>query len=264
MAGLHNKVVLVTGASSGIGARSALEFAKYGCRLAITGRNQDNLEDTARRCREEGLAEANIFQMLGDVTIVEDCKMLVEDTVKHYGCLDVLCNIAGHLKTSQFHNCTPELLRDHLEGNVQSMFNMCHFGVPELYKTKGVIVNMGSLSSLRPYNTLFPYSVSKAAVSQLTKCLSLETAPKGVRCNSVEPGSVEDTRVWRRSGIAPTQEREDAHHAKARPLYPLQRIANTNDVAKVVVWLASDHASFINGVNFPVDGGMSCMSQHMM
>ena len=71
------------------------------------------------------------------------------------------------------------MMKDHLIWNVQSVFNMCHVAMPELYKTKGTVVNMGSLSSLRPYNTLFPYSVSKAAVSQLTKCLSLEAAPKG-------------------------------------------------------------------------------------
>ncbi|KAK2152780.1 hypothetical protein LSH36_318g00008 [Paralvinella palmiformis] len=204
MTGLQNKVVLVTGASSGIGAAVAVDFAKLGCKLSIVGRIAENLEKTAVNCIAAGCLKENIFQSIAELTNEEECEKIVEDTCKYFGKLDVL------------------------------------------------------------YNTLFPASVAKAALDQLTRALSLESGPKGVRVVSVNPGSVEDTAIWERSGICPTEEKLQAHHAKSRPMYPLQRLTNSAEVAGVVTWLASDDASFIHGVILPVDGGITCMSQYMM
>merc|ERR1711976_26104 len=99
----------------------------------------------------------------------------------------------------------------------------CKYAMPKLYQSKGAVVNMGGLVATRPYNTLFPCSVTKASVSHMTKCLALEAGPKGVRVNSVDPGACIDTAMWKRSGIAPTEEKMLAHIAKSEPLFPLLR-----------------------------------------
>lgn len=264
MSGLAGKVVLITGASSGIGYKTSLEFAKAGSKLAICGRNAENLAKTAKECKELGVPEENVLELLGDVTVEADCERLVADTIKQYGQLDVLCNIAGGLKTMRFFNCSTEDFIFHFNLNVLSTFMMCKFAFPKLYETQGVCINMGALAGVRAYNTVFPYSVAKGAVDHMSKCLALEAGPKGVRVLTVDPGGTPDTDLMRRSGIATTEEKRQAHNAKSWPLYPLQRLCTSDEVAKVIVWTASDAAGYITGVNIPIDGGMSCMSQHMM
>ncbi|ELT96276.1 hypothetical protein CAPTEDRAFT_166576 [Capitella teleta] len=264
MAGLEDKVVIITGASSGIGATTAEYFAKTGAKLVICGRIAENLEKTAERCREAGLPDSKIVQMLGDLTEEDTCKRIVEDAVKHYGRLDVLVNIAGTIRTMCFWNSTPEMMQKHFEWNIMITYHMCKYAMPNLHQTKGNIINIGGLVATRPYNTLFPNSVTKCGVQQMTKCLALEGGPKGVRANCVDPGATLDTALWARSGIAPTHEKWLAHKNKSEPLYPLLRNAYTPEVAKCIVFLASDDARFVTGYCMPIDGGMGLVSQHIV
>lgn len=264
MAGLEGKVVLISGASSGIGQATAIEFAKYNVRLALTARNEANLIRTVEKCKEKGLASDNIFYVLGDLCKEGDVQNIIDSTIKQYGKIDVLCNIGGLMRTMSFWNCSTQDFRDHIEWLIMPFWHMCKIAMPLLYDTKGVILNIGSLASLRPYNTLFPYSVCKAASDQMTKCLALEGASKGVRVCAIDPGTIWNTGLWESSGICPTKDRLLSHRAKSEPMYPVLRVGCAREVAQVFVFLASDDAKFITGVQFPVDGGISVMSQHMM
>merc|ERR1711935_676681 len=161
---IKDLVVLITGSTSGIGRGCAVEFARWGAKLAITGRDVDRLQLTADRCMEQGLSKKNIFMTTGDVTIKEDVDRIMEETVAHYGRLDVLLNNAGATRARNIDNCTIEDLDWCYDVLVRSVFMMSKAAIPHLEKTKGAILNMSSLSGLRPLHYAVPYSMCKYIV----------------------------------------------------------------------------------------------------
>ena len=177
------KVVLITGASSGIGAQTAKKFAQLGASLSLTGRKLENLQQVASEC--DGLKP---FIVSGDITNVDDSKKIFDKTIKKYGRLDVLVNNAGIIETGTIETTSLEQYDRVMNTNIRSIYYLTMLAVPELIKTEGSIVNVSSVNGIRSFPGVLAYNLSKAAVDQFTRCVALELAPKKVRVNSVNPG----------------------------------------------------------------------------
>lgn len=248
-----NKVVLITGASSGIGAATALHFAKKGAKLSICGRNQDNLNKVAEECRKEG---ADPLTVIADITSKNDCDELVKKTIDRFGSLDVLVNNAGILETGSIENTSLEQYDNIFDTNVKAVYYLTMIAVPYLVQSKGNIVNVSSVAGTRSFPGILAYCMSKAALDQFTKCITLELAPKGIRVNSVNPGVI-ITDIHRRAGIDEKSYQE--YLEKCKTTHALGRVGSPNEVAECISFLASDSASFVTGCLLPVDGGRHAM-----
>ena len=245
------KVVLITGASSGIGAATAIHFAQLGAELALSGRNAQNLNAVSEKCKPN-----KTFMVTGELTNEADVKNIVESVVKHYGRLDILVNNAGVLENGSIENLSLEQHDRIFNVNVRSLMHMTMLAVPHITKTKGNIVNVSSVAGLRAFPGILSYCMSKAAVDQFTRCVALELAPKQVRVNAVNPGVV-ITNLHKSSGM--TDEQLKTFFEGSKQTHALGRPGNTSEIAKAIAYLASDDASFVTGVTLSVDGGRHAM-----
>ncbi|CAH1781855.1 unnamed protein product [Owenia fusiformis] len=245
---LTGKVALITGASSGIGAATAVLFSKLGARLAIHGRNETNLQKTAAECA----GTEKPFLCIGDLSKEDDTKRIFEETVKHFGGLNILVNNAGVIETGSIENTSLEQYDRVMNVNVRSIYQLTMLAVPYLERTKGNIVNVSSVNGLRSFAGVLAYNVSKSAVDQLTRCTALELAPKKVRVNSVNPG-VTITELQKRGGMS--EENYEKFLARCKETHALGRPGEAIEVAEAIAFLASDSSSFITGAQLPVDGG---------
>lgn len=254
--GLKEKVALITGATSGIGRECAKELAKEGCFVAITGRNPDALEETSKVCQEAGVPEDKVLKMVADLSKDEDCERVVSATVSHFGCLDVLVNSAGILIGGGIENITMEDYDRQMNINTRSVFLLMKLALPHILKTKGNIVNISSVTGLRAFPDVVAYNMSKAALDQLTRTVALEVASRGVRVNAVNPGVIV-TEVHKRAGMTDEKYAKFLEHSKTT--HAMGRVGEAWEVARAVVFLASDNSSFITGATLPIDGGRSIM-----
>lgn len=246
---LKDRVALVTGATSGIGRATAIEMARCGASVCLAGRNELALADASRVITDSG---GVAFTIQADLTLEEDCERAVAVTVSHYGRLDILINAAGIIANGTIENTTPEAWRAMMLINLDSVFRLMQLSVPHLETTKGNIVNVSSVTGTRAFPGVLAYCVSKAGVEQLTRCAALELAPKGIRVNAVDPGVVV-TNLHRRSGMNEDKYRAFLEHS--RSTHPLGRVGTPEDVANLIVFLASDKAGWITGANHAIDGG---------
>lgn len=257
MSDLKGKVALVTGASSGIGAGTAVHLASLGCKLSITGRNKENLEKVAEQCKAAGLEAQNILLTLGDLSKEDDAKNVIEKTLEHFKMLHILVNSAGILTTGTTETTSLESFDTIMKINVRSVFHLMQLAIPYLKQTKGNIVNVSSVTGPRAFPGVVGYCVSKAAIDQLTRVAALELASCNVRVNSVNPGVIV-TEIHKRGGMSEEQYKQFLEHSKET--HALGRPGTTDEVAKAIAFLASeDTASFITGVSLPIDGGRSQM-----
>lgn len=194
------KVVLVTGASSGIGAATAVFLSKLGAKLSLTGRNVENLQKVIKDCDKAG----STFSIPADLNKESDIENIVKSTIDHYGQLDVLVNNAGIIETGTIENTTLAQYDRLMNTNVRSIYYLTMLAVPHLLKTKGNIVNVSSVNGIRSFPGVLAYNISKASVDQFTRCVALELAPKGVRVNCVNPGVIL-TELQRRGGLTEEQ-----------------------------------------------------------
>ncbi|KAJ1523883.1 hypothetical protein ONE63_010438 [Megalurothrips usitatus] len=256
MSSLKDKVVLITGASSGIGAAVAIHCAKLGSQLALTGRNEENLKGVVKDCENAGLAKNKILMVLGSVEDQSSCENIIRATIDHFGHLDVLVNNAGILVTGSLETLSVEDFDRQMNVNVRSVFMLSKFSIPHLKKTKGTIVNVSSVAGLRSFPNINAYATSKAAVDQMTKCTALELAPYGIRVNAVNPGVI-ITEIHKRAGMSEKQYAEFMESCKRT--HALGRAGTVEEVAKAVAFLASDDSSFTTGETLTVDGGRHAM-----
>lgn len=248
------KVVLITGASSGIGAATAKQFANLGASLVLTGRNAENLKNVVSQCLQQNVPEP--FIVTGELTNESDTKRILEATINHFGRLDVLVNNAGILETGSVENTNLEQYDRVMNTNVRSIYQITNLAVPYLIKTKGNIVNVSSVNGIRAFPGVLAYCMSKAALDQFTRCAALDLAPKQVRVNSVNPG-VTVTNLHKRGGM--DQEQYEKFLEKSKETHALGRPGQPEEVAQTIVFLAGDSASFITGASVPVDGGRHAM-----
>lgn len=246
---LENKVALITGGNRGIGLATAKLFEQEGARVAITGR-----DETAGRAALSQLRESIFIQ--GDVSRADDCARIVEETIIEFGRLDILFNNAGIiLRNRSVENTTEDEWDATMDTNVKSVFLLSRAALPHLRAAGGgVIVNTASYIGLVGFPGLAAYAASKGAVVNLTRSMALDHAKENIRVNCICPGSVETDMIhnaWRAYGDMAEAERVWA--AK----HPLGRIASPDEVAYVVLFLASQDAGFITGAAIPIDGGIT-------
>jgi NAD(P)-dependent dehydrogenase (short-subunit alcohol dehydrogenase family) len=242
-----DKVILVTGASSGIGRAVAILAAQRGADVAITARPSNELEKTAKEIK---LASIEILP--ADLTFEANRKSLVDKTVKRFGGIDVLVNAAGIIGNGTIENTTLAQWDQMMDVNLRSLFHLTQLALPYLIERKGNVVNVSSITGVRAFPNVLAYCVSKAGVDQFTHCAALELAAKGVRMNSVNPGVVL-TNLHRSSGM--TEEVYQAFVDHSKTTHPIGRVGNSEEVAEFILFLASDKAGWITGASYSIDGG---------
>ncbi|CAH0714020.1 unnamed protein product, partial [Brenthis ino] len=240
-----NKVVIVTGASSGIGAATAILFAKEGANVVLVGRNVEKLQNVYEKCVKFGNKS---IQIRADISNDEDAKRIIEKTIEIFGKLDVLINNAGLVRFAKIEDDDiMEVFDTILNTNLRAQVHLTHLAIPYLIKTKGNIVNVSSISgTLPPATKMIAYGTSKAALNHFTRGAAAEFAAHGVRVNTVSPGPVK-TDVLLNAGISDPLEK----------LYPtpLQRISEPHEIGDLILFLASDKARAITGSEFVSDNG---------
>lgn len=244
---LNGKTALITGATSGIGRATAMLFAEAGARVAAVGRSADALKELSDEIKAKG---GEVLQVRADVTV--DAERIVRETVEGFGALDVLVNAAGHLANGTIEDTTLAAWDSMLDVNLRAVFMLMQEAAPHLEKTRGNIVNVSSVTGLRSFPGVLAYCVSKAGVDQLTRCSALELAAKGVRVNAVNPGVVV-TEIHKRGGMS-----SDAYQAfleRSKTTHPLGRVGEAREVAELILFLASEHAAWITGATYSIDGG---------
>lgn len=255
MADFANKVVIITGASSGIGAGVAELLAKQGSWLVLIGRNVQNLKSIAEKCKPSHGAPKPL-QITADVTVEADVKRIIDETIDKFHKIDVLVNNAGILERGSIETASLEQFDNVMNCNVRSVFHLTKLAVPHLIASKGSIVNVSSVNGMRSFPGVLAYNMSKSALDQFTQCVALELADKGVRVNSVNPGVIV-TNIHKRGGM--DEETYATFLKHSRTTHALGRAGDVKEVAETIAFLASDKASFITGALLPVDGGRHAM-----
>lgn len=245
---LKDKIALVTGANRGIGLATARAFAEEGAKVVLLARGKAQGEAAAATI-------PGACFLPGDVSKAADCEGAVAETLRRHGGLDVLVNCAGVIYRGRTAEQTTETeWDDTFAVNVKGAFMMSRAAMPALREGRGNIVNVSSYAGLVGYPRSVAYAASKAAMVNLTRSMALDHGREGVRVNTVCPGSV-DTEMIRSAW----ESRDDAAEIKQTyaERHPLGRIADPDEIARSVLFLACGDASFITGVALPVDGGIT-------
>lgn len=249
MSEMKNKVVIITGASSGIGKASALKFAEEGASIVLVARNKERLEKVAQDIQKIGSKALVLPTDLSKETEVE--KVAIK-AVEEFGGIDVLVNAAGIIGTGTVETTKLSEWDQMMNINLRSPFHLMQCTLPSLIERKGNIVNVSSVTGPRAFPGVLAYCVSKAGMDQLTHCTALELADKGVRVNAVNPGVIV-SELHRRAGMNDQAYATFLEHSKTT--HPLGRVGNPEEVAELIYFLASPRAKFITGIVCPIDGG---------
>jgi NAD(P)-dependent dehydrogenase (short-subunit alcohol dehydrogenase family) len=239
------KIVLITGAASGIGAATVERIAREGGTILCADVQAEGVQESAKRAVELG---ANAEAVVCDVSDPAQVRASVEACIDHFGRVDSLCNIAGILRFEHTHEMALEDWNQVLNVNLTGTFLMCQAALPHLIESKGNIVNTSSTSALKglPYGAA--YGASKAGVLALTAAIATEYGRKGVRANSVCPGSIATPMSKEPSFPDDINLKLVMRHA------PLDEFRGPETVASLIAFLASDDAAHINGERIRVDG----------
>ncbi|WP_116364963.1 SDR family NAD(P)-dependent oxidoreductase [Parahaliea mediterranea] len=246
-----NKVAFITGAASGIGLASAKRLGGEGARLFACDINAEGLASEMAVLRDSGV---EVTTRVLDVSDDADCAAAVAECVAAYGQLDILCNIAGMVCTSHFAELTVERWRRVMDVNINSVFALSLAAIPHLLESGGNIVNIASTAGIAglPYNSA--YCASKAAVLNFSRALATEYAGRGVRVNAVCPGGVNTPLI--RNAQAP-EGADLALFGRMSPLTPY--MAEPEEIAGAVAYLASAEARFVTGSALVIDGGQTAI-----
>ncbi|XP_038207391.1 3-oxoacyl-[acyl-carrier-protein] reductase FabG-like [Zerene cesonia] len=246
----NDKVVLITGASSGLGAATAIHLSKQSAKLVLVGRKEINLKKIALYCEKANGIKP--LAITADVTEDEDLERIIRETIENFGKLDVLVNNAGITAMGGIKKSDMASYDKIMAVNTRAVFRLTMLATPHLVQSKGCIVNVSSITSTRPNTISLAYNMSKAALDQFTKCVALELAPDGVRVNAVNPGFVK-TNIIKNIGL--TEDQIDLYAKNIASGTPLKKLVEANEVASLIAYLASDAAKSITGCCYPIDGG---------
>ena len=241
----HDKVVIVTGAGSGIGAATARRFSEEGAAVVLVGRHKASVASVA-----EGLSPERTMVKVADVSKYRQLEAAINAAVKAFGGLHVLVNNAGIFKGSSVTKTKPEEWQEVMDTNAGGVFNGSRAALPHLIRTRGCIVNTASVSGLGGDWSMSAYNASKGAVVNLTRAMAMDYAKDGVRVNAVCPSLT-------LTGMTESMMKNKKLLAKFADRMPLGHVAMPADIAAVIAFLASDDARFVTGVNLPVDGGVT-------
>ena len=254
MGRFDGRVVLVTGGSSGIGYAAAKAFLEEGAKVAITGRDAARLQ----RAEEELARSGTVLAIRGDVAKAEDARRMVTETTKKLGPLDVLVNNAGIYLNKPIESFSEREYDDVMDINMKGTFLCTKFAIPGMVKRKrGAIVNVSSDSGLVGAAGSSVYSASKGAMVLFTKSVALDHAKDGIRVNVICPGEVK-TPMMEKDAAESGRGFEEYYQRVVAPI-PMKRAATAEEVARGILFLASDEASFMTGAALSVDGGSTAL-----
>ena len=246
--GLNGKIAIVNGASQGIGYAIARILAEEGARVSVSARRQPALDEAAARLVSETKGDVRAVQ--GDIRRAEDCLRIVDETVRHFGGVDILVNNDGAPPLGDFTGFDDEAWAKAVEQNLMSVVRCIRAAVPEMRaRGSGSIVNIAALSAIQPIPGFGLSVATWGGVIGLAKTLSLELAPE-ISINTVCPGLVDTPRlrtVTEQSGAAMEELTRDI---------PLGRFGAPEDIASIVALLVSPRGRYVTGVTLPVDGGL--------
>lgn len=247
---LQNKVALITGATSGIGEATALLFAKEDANVVITGRNRDRGLSVVERITRDGRKAAFIS---ADVRLAEDCKRAVDGTLNAFGRLDILFNNAGVFYPQTALECSEEEWDEQIDVNLKGTFLMSKFALPTMISQgAGVIINNSSGWGIVGGDHGVAYCASKGGVVLMTKAMAIDHGRQGIRVNCICPGDVDTPMLPPDAKMRGLKWEEYIASCANRPM---GRIGRPEEIARAVLFLASDDSSFMTGAALVVDGG---------
>jgi 3-oxoacyl-[acyl-carrier protein] reductase len=244
---LDSRVAIVTGAASGFGAEISRHYVAEGAKVVVADMNEQGAKAVAAELGDSAIA------VKCDVSKSAEVNNLVAAAIAQFSKVDIVVNNAGYTHKNRPLLEVDEATFDRMfDVNVKSIFLMTHAIVPEMRKNgKGVIINIGSVSGIRPRPGLVWYSASKAAANLMSKAMAVELGPDNIRVNAICPVMSPTGMIADFMGMPDTPE----NRSKFIGNIPLGRLATPTDIAKAAVYLASDQADFITGIELPVDGG---------
>ncbi|CAL8105807.1 unnamed protein product [Calicophoron daubneyi] len=284
---LAGKIALITGAGCGIGKATALLFAKLGARLVLVDLREEDLKATTNECN--GISETPVLPIVADIADDHMVQVIHQKTLDHFDGLDILkerkinkitwrsrllgallviivgdnkrlrgnsenVNNAGIFAEDTAENFDPQMFDRCIKVNLRAPIMLTQAFIAALVKSKGAVVNVSSMASLRVDTAVMSYGVSKAGQDMFTKCAALQLAPKGVRVNSVHPGFT-NTSIMLHMGFSEERNKDFLETMKAK--HPTGRCAEPIEIARAIAFLVSPAASFITAAPIPINGGFT-------
>ena len=242
---LAGRIAVITGGASGMGAATVREFVAAGATVTLIDRNAQGAQQVAD--------ETGATAIIGDVSDADFCQKTIDQVAATHGRLDVLVNCAGTIHRAAAAGTSDDDWRQIMAVNVDAVFYLSRAAVKHMAaQGAGAIINFGSIWGERGAAGVLAYCATKGAVHQITRAMALDHADQGIRINAVAPGEVETPMIS--TGRTTTPTAADLQ-AMADATIPIKRLAQPEEIARVVRFLASDEASYLTGAIVPVDGG---------